>query len=110
RHCGGGRGVSELAIRRGAATAVAVEGLHYSYAPAAVRARLDVSLEVAPGEFVLLAGRSASGKSTLLRAACGLVPHFHGGEVDGRVEVAGLDAIGAGPGGRAAAGGDVGQD
>ena len=26
-----------------------------------------------------------SGKSTLLRAACGLVPHFHGGEVAGRI-------------------------
>ena len=37
-----------------------------------------------PGEFVVLAGRSGSGKSTLLRAACGLVPHFHGGEVGGR--------------------------
>jgi energy-coupling factor transport system ATP-binding protein len=69
-----------------------------------------VSFEVAPGEFVLLAGRSASGKSTLLRAACGLVPHFHGGEVDGRVEVAGMDAIGAGPGELAAAVGYLAQD
>ena len=32
-----------------------------------------------------LAGLSASGKSTFLRAACGLVPHFHGGEFAGRV-------------------------
>jgi energy-coupling factor transport system ATP-binding protein len=102
--------VSELAIRRGAAPALAVERLTYSYARAAVPALVDVSLEVAPGEFVLLAGRSASGKSTLLRAACGLVPHFHGGEVDGRVEVAGLDAIATGPGELAAAVGYVAQD
>jgi energy-coupling factor transport system ATP-binding protein len=102
--------VSELAIRRGAAPALAVEGLTYSYARAAAPALVDVSLEVAPGEFVLLAGRSASGKSTLLRAACGLVPHFHGGEVDGRVEVAGLDAIATGPGELAAAVGYVAQD
>lgn len=102
--------MSELAIRRGAAPALAVEGLSYSYARAAAPALLDVSVEVAPGEFVLLAGRSASGKSTLLRAACGLVPHFHGGEVDGRVEVAGLDAIAAGPGELAAAVGYVAQD
>jgi len=59
---------------------------------------------------VLLAGRSASGKSTLLRAACGLVPHFHGGEVEGRVTVAGLDATRAGPGELAAAVGYVAQD
>lgn len=102
--------MSELAIRRGAAPALAVEGLTYSYPRAAVPALLDVSLEVAPGEFVLLAGRSASGKSTLLRAACGLVPHFHGGEVGGRVEVVGLDAIAAGPGELAAAVGYLAQD
>jgi energy-coupling factor transport system ATP-binding protein len=102
--------VSELAIRRGAAPALAVERLSYSYARAAAPALLDISLEVAPGEFVLLAGRSASGKSTLLRAACGLVPHFHGGEVEGRVEVAGIDAIAAGPGELAAAVGYVAQD
>jgi energy-coupling factor transporter ATP-binding protein EcfA2 len=102
--------VSELAIRRGVAPALAVEGLTYSYARAAVPALVDVSLEVAPGEFVLLAGRSASGKSTLLRAACGLVPHFHGGEVEGRVTVAGMDAIEVGPGELAAAVGYVAQD
>jgi energy-coupling factor transport system ATP-binding protein len=102
--------VSELAIRRGAAPALAIEGLTYAYSRAPRPALADVSLEVAPGEFVLLAGRSASGKSTLLRAACGLVPHFHGGEVDGRVTVAGLDAIDAGPGELAAAVGYLAQD
>jgi energy-coupling factor transporter ATP-binding protein EcfA2 len=102
--------VSELAIRRGAAPALAVRGLGYSY-PHSMRPALeDVSLEVAPGEFVLLAGRSASGKSTLLRAACGLVPHFHGGEIEGEVQVADLDAIAAGPGELAAAVGYLAQD
>jgi energy-coupling factor transport system ATP-binding protein len=102
--------VSELAIRRGAAPTLAVERLSYAYPRTAAPALHHVSLEVAPGEFVLLAGRSASGKSTLLRAACGLVPHFHGGEVEGRVEVAGFDAIAAGPGELAAAVGYVAQD
>jgi energy-coupling factor transport system ATP-binding protein len=102
--------VSELAIRRGAAPALAVEGLGYSY-PHAVRPALeDVSLEVAPGEFVLLAGRSASGKSTLLKAACGLVPHFHGGEIGGEVRVGDLDAISSGPGELAAEVGYLAQD
>src|SRR5262249_11439456 len=50
------------------------------------------------GELAVLAGRSASGKSTLLRAACGLVPHFHGGEIEGSVGAAGLDAVSSGPG------------
>jgi len=102
--------VSELAIRRGAAPALAVRGLGYAYPHSARPALEDVSLEVAPGEFVLLAGRSASGKSTLLKAACGLVPHFHGGEIEGEVRVADLDAIVAGPGELAAAVGYLAQD
>jgi energy-coupling factor transport system ATP-binding protein len=91
------------------APALAIEGLTYAY-PEAVPALRDISLSLAAGEFTLLAGRSASGKSTLLRAACGLVPHFHGGEIDGRIEVAGIDAIAAGPGKLAAVVGYVAQD
>jgi energy-coupling factor transport system ATP-binding protein len=102
--------MSELAIRRGVAPALAVEGLGYTYPQAPRAALLDVSLEIAPGEFALLAGRSATGKSTLLKAACGLVPHFHGGEIDGSVSVAGVDAIAAGPSELAAVVGYVAQD
>jgi energy-coupling factor transport system ATP-binding protein len=102
--------VSELAIRRGAAPALAIEALTYAYPRAAASALADVSLGVAPGEFVLLAGRSASGKSTLLKAACGLVPHFHGGEVSGAVSVAGIDALDTGPGELAAVVGYLAQD
>ena len=110
--------MSELAIRRGAAPALAVERLTYSYPQGAIGgagdapkpALEDVSLEVAPGEFVLLAGRSASGKSTLLKVACGLVPHFHGGEIEGEVRVAEMDAFEAGPGELAAAVGYLAQD
>jgi len=50
-----------------------------------------VTLKLEQGELCLLAGRSGQGKSTLLRAACGLVPHFHGGTFAGSVSVAGMD-------------------
>jgi energy-coupling factor transport system ATP-binding protein len=82
-----------------------IEGLSYRYPGAAERALADVDLEIAAGELVVLAGRSASGKTSLLRALCGLVPHYHGGEVAGIVEVAGLDARDHGP---AELGGEVG--
>ena len=87
-----------------------MEGLTYSYPRAAAPSLTDVSAEIAPGEFVVLAGRSASGKSTLLKAACGLVPHFHGGEISGAVTVAGIDALDTGPGELAAAVGYLAQD
>ena len=70
----------------------------------------DVSLEVEPGEFCVVAGLSGSGKSTLLRAACGLVPHFHGGTFSGRVLVDGLDTSEHGPSGLGAVAGTVLQD
>ncbi len=55
---------------------------------AAARPALDgVTLEIAAGEVVLLEGPSGGGKSTLLRALAGLVPHFHGGRFAGRVTV-----------------------
>ncbi len=67
-------------------------------------------MELAAGEFAVLAGSSASGKTTLLRAACGLVPHFHGGEISGSVRVAGLDALESGPAQLAGGVGYVAQD
>jgi energy-coupling factor transport system ATP-binding protein len=73
------------------------EGLTYRYPGAARPALRDLRLTVDRGEFVVIAGRSGSGKSTLLRAACGLVPHFHGGKVEGELEIAGLDVSANGP-------------
>jgi energy-coupling factor transport system ATP-binding protein len=87
-----------------------VEHLTYSYPGAPAPALSDVSLSLQPGEFCVLAGLSASGKSTLLKAACGLVPHFHGGEFAGRVSVAGLDTRERGPASIGAFAGTVFQD
>jgi len=70
---------------------VSFEHVTYHYPGAGTPALDDVSLRIEPGELVLLAGLSGHGKSTLLRAACGLVPHHHGGRFAGTVTIAGLD-------------------
>jgi energy-coupling factor transport system ATP-binding protein len=69
----------------------------YSYPGSAAPALRDLTLEVAEGEFVVLAGSSAAGKSTLLRLASGLVPHFHGGRFEGSAEICGMDLRDHGP-------------
>ena len=76
---------------------LSLEHVSYCYPGLDAPALSDVSLDIEPGEFCLLAGLSGHGKSTLLRAACGLVPHFHGGRFAGRVALAGLDTREHGP-------------
>jgi energy-coupling factor transport system ATP-binding protein len=50
-----------------------------------------VDLRVAPGRCVLLRGGSGGGKSTLVRLACGVIPHLLPARVTGRVLAAGAD-------------------
>jgi energy-coupling factor transport system ATP-binding protein len=77
--------------------ALDIAALEYRYPGAATKALDGIDLRIEAGELVVLAGRSGSGKSTLLRAACGLVPHFHGGEVAGSVDVGGRSTRTTGP-------------
>jgi energy-coupling factor transport system ATP-binding protein len=87
-----------------------LESVTYTYAGATVPSLRDVTLSVGEGEMVVLAGRSAGGKSTLLRAASGLVPHFHGGTFGGVVRVGGLDTREHGPADLARVAGSLFQD
>ena len=82
----------------------------YRYPEAARAALADLSLELEAGSFTVVAGGSGSGKSTLLRACSGLVPHFHGGDAEGRLEVCGLSVRDNGPGELADACGTLFQD
>ncbi|MGH9018876.1 MAG: ABC transporter ATP-binding protein, partial [Acidimicrobiales bacterium] len=61
----------------------------YAEAPAPVLRR--VRLHVDEGELALVVGSTGVGKSTLLGTMNGLVPHFTGGTLAGRVLVAGRD-------------------
>jgi len=89
---------------------ITIDNLTYRYPDAPAPALHGVSLTVVEGEFVLLVGESGAGKSTLLRALNGLVPHFYGGQIGGRVRVAGLDPTAAGTAAMSAVVGLVFQD
>ena len=67
------------------------EDVTVTYDGASAPVLSHVDLHVPEGELVLVVGRTGTGKSTLLRCVNGLVPHFTGGTLRGRVTVAGRD-------------------
>lgn len=62
-----------------------------SYAESTRPVLRDISFDIPEGELCLVVGPTGVGKSTLLGAINGLVPHFSGGTLAGRVLVDGRD-------------------
>ncbi|RNL63133.1 ATP-binding cassette domain-containing protein [Nocardioides marmoriginsengisoli] len=90
--------------------AVELAGVSVTYADAAGPVLRDVDLTIEEGELVLVVGRTGSGKSSLLGALNGLVPHFTGGTLTGSVRVHGRDTRDHRPRDLADLVGVVGQD
>ncbi len=70
-----------------------IRDFSFRYASSGHFALKNVDLRVEDGEFVLVAGPSGGGKSTLLRVINSLIPHFYGGEYLGSVSVYGKNPI-----------------
>ncbi len=81
-----------------------------TYADAHAPVLRDVNLRIDQGELVLVVGRTGVGKSSLLGAVNGLVPHFTGGTLAGRVLVDGRETRSHKPKDLADVVGVVGQD
>jgi len=81
-----------------------------TYPDASAPVLRDVTLNIPEGELCLVVGGTGSGKSTLLGTVNGLVPHFTGGTLSGRVTVAGRSTQDHAPRDLADVVGVVGQD
>ncbi len=75
----------------GGATVIRFDEVSLTYPEASAPTLRDVDLVVEEGSLCLVAGRTGAGKTTLLRLVNGLVPHFTGGLLTGRVTVDGRD-------------------
>jgi energy-coupling factor transport system ATP-binding protein len=81
-----------------------------TYTDAPAPALREVNLRIEEGELALVVGRTGVGKSTLLRVINGLVPHFTGGTLVGRVLIEGRETRAQPPRELADVVGFVGQD
>ena len=76
--------------------AIQIESLRFAYPPLVPGGPtpwvLDgLNLQVETGEWVTVMGASDAGKTTLCLLLAGLAPHLTGGQMEGRVAVAGRD-------------------
>ena len=72
---------------------IKVKQLTFYYGDSPQPALRNLDLVINDGEFLLITGPSGCGKSSLCRCFNGLIPHFYGGRISGRVEVQGIDTI-----------------
>ncbi len=68
---------------------ISFQGVRFTYPGGTEPALVVDRLTIQEGEFCLVMGETGTGKSTLLRAINGLVPHFSGGTMAGEVTVLG---------------------
>ena len=63
----------------------------YKYPLTDTAALSNIDLQVMEGEFLALVGPNGAGKTTLCHTLAGFIPHFFKGDLQGTVEVAGVD-------------------
>ncbi len=76
---------------------ITFDHVSFSYPEVVLPALYQVTLTLLESSFTLISGPSGAGKTTLLRCLNGLVPHFSGGVLTGRIRVGDLDPVALGP-------------
>lgn len=75
--------------------ALVFDDFTYSY-PRRQAVLQNIRLSLPAGSFTVLTGPNGAGKTSLCRAAAGIIPHYYGGTLTGRVYVHGQDTLTAG--------------
>jgi len=66
---------------------LSLRDLLFTYPEAARPALRDISLDLSPGDLLIVMGASGAGKSTLCRCLNGIIPHFVKGTFEGEVRL-----------------------
>jgi len=82
----------------------------FRYTDSDTPALKDINLEIKTGEIVLITGPAGSGKTTLCSCINGLIPHYHEGDLEGKVTIGEYDTKNVRVGGLASIVGMVFQD
>ena len=77
----------------GVSSMIEIKNLSFKYSVDDDYILKNINLSIHKGECVLLCGRSGCGKSTLLKTINGIIPEFCNGEIDGSVEVCGMNTF-----------------
>lgn len=77
----------------GVSSMIEIKNLSFKYSVDDDCILKNINLSVHKGECVLLCGKSGCGKSTLLKTINGIIPEFCNGEIDGSVEVCGMNTF-----------------
>lgn len=66
-----------------------IKNFTFSYPQSPQQALKDISFSVEKGEFVGITGPTGAGKTTLACCLNGIIPHFQGGKLQGRIDLQG---------------------
>lgn len=75
-----------------------IEGLTFQYKNSKKNALEDINLTIRDGDFLGIIGESGAGKTTLIRAINGIIPHHFPGDYYGSVKIDGEDTFDITPG------------